>query len=221
MPAHWRRAADSSFLCRAGLSRLTGPRALRTECEDTATPRTGCEDSRPQASIHRGPAQRPPWTTICGSGFSPLAPVQSVHRCGQWSALGVCSKLPVPAAPQKCQDCSLELPGEGLSFPKLPEGLGGHSWDAGLNLSPLTSSCFAQTPWPSHSLRGTLPWDTGQHCSARRTRGIPTHTAPTSLQELSAVGPCHFPNVPDGRVLPTSRLLRQPQTPGAIVFSLG
>lgn len=45
----------------------------------------------------------------------------------------------------------------------------------------------------------------GTALRCQENQGHLTQTAPTSLQELSAVGPCRFPNVPDGRVLPTSR----------------
>lgn len=103
MPGRWSRAAGSSFLCRAGLSRLTGPRALRTECEDTATPGLGVRTAAPGRPFTVGLPRGLHGPPSVAQLFPPLAPVRSVHRCGQWSALGVFSKLP-------CASSSSEVP---------------------------------------------------------------------------------------------------------------
>lgn len=103
MPGRWSRAAGSSFLCRAGLSRLTGPRALRTECEDTAAPGLGVRTAVPRRPFTVGLPRGLHGPPSVAQLFPPLAPVQCVHRCGQWSALGVFSKLP-------CASSSSEVP---------------------------------------------------------------------------------------------------------------
>lgn len=148
-------AAESPFLRRAWPSGCD--RALRTECESTATSAPGAQ-----------PTAGPPDASMGRALWLRLSLLSLLTTCPLVWAMPVrgrvCPELP-------CASSSSEVPrlllGAAGGKSLLPQTSGGEgrslSRDAGLGLSPVTSSCFAQRPHVPPALSNP-PRDTGQHC---------------------------------------------------------